>query len=271
MIKKIYEISIPSEILVNLEQTSRAQLVLLFTIALAFWSPIFSLLYYLIGAKEISFAVLLAGCAAVFIPITLRGIKSINVAANITGIILFIVITVVAYFTGGQATFVLMWLIAIPSAIVATASRFYGILWIAIGIGELIFFYFYPKYGGIFPQTLPKEMFSLINTCIGIGALCVVSSLALISENQRMVAIKMAFTASEREKRRARELESANKQLLVKEDELKKSQEELIEKLNVVENFNKIMISRELVMIELKEEVNSLLSQLGEKPKYKKV
>ena len=41
-----------------------------------------------------------------------------------------------------------------------------------------------------------------------------------------------------------------------------------MEKLAEVERFNKVMVGRELKMIKLKEEINSLLEEMGKPKKY---
>jgi len=50
--------------------------------------------------------------------------------------------------------------------------------------------------------------------------------------------------------------------------ELKRTEKTLREKIEELEHFNDITIGRELKMIELKREINSLLRRLGEKEKY---
>lgn len=51
--------------------------------------------------------------------------------------------------------------------------------------------------------------------------------------------------------------------------EQKKSEEALRQKIDELEQFNELTVGRELKMIELKQEVNSLLKELGQKEKYK--
>ncbi len=53
--------------------------------------------------------------------------------------------------------------------------------------------------------------------------------------------------------------------------ERKKAERELTVRMKELEEFNNLAIGRELRMIELKQEINSLRAQLGEKPKYEAV
>ena len=80
--------------------------------------------------------------------------------------------------------------------------------------------------------------------------------------NQQLRASEQQLRASEQQ------LRGSNRQLEAKERALKESQTHLIEKLAEVEQFNKVMVGRELTMIKLKEEVNSLLEGMGEPKKY---
>jgi PAS domain S-box-containing protein len=51
--------------------------------------------------------------------------------------------------------------------------------------------------------------------------------------------------------------------------ERKKSEEEIRKYMAELEQFNRLAVDRELKMIELKREINALLEQLGEEPRYK--
>jgi hypothetical protein len=56
---------------------------------------------------------------------------------------------------------------------------------------------------------------------------------------------------------------------LVDISSLKKMQEELQERMEDLERFNRLTINREEKMIQLKEEINTILEQMGREKKYK--
>jgi hypothetical protein len=51
----------------------------------------------------------------------------------------------------------------------------------------------------------------------------------------------------------------------------KRAEDELQKKMYDLERFNKIVVDREIKMIELKQEVNALLDELGRDERYKAV
>ncbi|MBF0298667.1 MAG: hypothetical protein HQK51_08105 [Oligoflexia bacterium] len=84
-----------------------------------------------------------------------------------------------------------------------------------------------------------------------------------------------AAAVAESEKIKTLELQEMNQQLVAanlrlsaNERALQASQSELQTKLSELERFNKIMVGREIEMIKLKEEINSLLEQEGKTKKY---
>ncbi len=86
---------------------------------------------------------------------------------------------------------------------------------------------------------------------------------------KELEALNQQLRASEQQLRTSeQQLKAANQQLEAKEQALQKSQTQLMEKLAEVERFNKLMVGRELKMIELKEEINSLLEEMGKPKKY---
>jgi PAS domain S-box-containing protein len=80
---------------------------------------------------------------------------------------------------------------------------------------------------------------------------------------------KQLLTANQHLLAGEQKLKSVNRRLEAKKERLQKSQKELNRKLIELVRFNKIMIGRELRMIELKEEVNTLLEKAGQIEKYK--
>jgi PAS domain S-box-containing protein len=53
------------------------------------------------------------------------------------------------------------------------------------------------------------------------------------------------------------------------EEELRKNQENLTQKMIQIERFNNLSVGRELRMVEMKKEINELLIRLGEPPRYR--
>lgn len=77
------------------------------------------------------------------------------------------------------------------------------------------------------------------------------------------------------EKKKAEELSALNQQLKASEQFLKAANQQLTAKeqelrtrMADLERFNKLMVGRELIMVELKAEVNSLLEKIGQPVKY---
>ncbi|MEW6558342.1 MAG: PAS domain S-box protein [Elusimicrobiota bacterium] len=73
---------------------------------------------------------------------------------------------------------------------------------------------------------------------------------------------------AEAEKRRAEGLDALNQQLNAAYQQLAAKDQALRSKIGELEIFNKLMIGRELKMIELKKEINSLLQEMGKPKKY---
>lgn len=64
------------------------------------------------------------------------------------------------------------------------------------------------------------------------------------------------------------QLHAAIQQLKANEQALQKSEEELRKNVAELERFNKLMVGRELEMVKLKQQINSLLEELGRPKKY---
>lgn len=65
------------------------------------------------------------------------------------------------------------------------------------------------------------------------------------------------------------QLKAVNEQLKAKEQALLETQVELKKKISDLERFNRLTVGRELEMVKLKKEVDTLLEELGRPKKYK--
>lgn len=87
--------------------------------------------------------------------------------------------------------------------------------------------------------------------------------------NQQLRASEQQLKAANQQLRASeQQLKAANQQLRAKEEALRESQEVLRKKMADLERFNRLMVGRELEMVKLKEEVNSLLEKSGQPKKY---
>lgn len=95
-------------------------------------------------------------------------------------------------------------------------------------------------------------------------------NLKVYIQNEKELTAKAEASAS-REKQKTQELSALNQQLRAKEQALQASHKELSDKVSDLETFNRLMVGRELEMIKLKKEVNSLLKELGRESEYEEV
>lgn len=91
-------------------------------------------------------------------------------------------------------------------------------------------------------------------------------------------AFAAALAVSEAEKKRAQELHALNQQIRASEQQLKAANQQLkakeqalMGKMADLERINKLMIGRELDMIELKKKINALLEELGRPKEFSAV
>ena len=92
----------------------------------------------------------------------------------------------------------------------------------------------------------------------------------LHAANQQLRASEQQLKSANQQLRASeQQLKAANQQLGAKEQALRASQEELKKKMVDLERFNRLMVDREMEMVKLKGEINSLLEKSGQPKKYK--
>jgi signal transduction histidine kinase len=120
------------------ETRRRARLVLGFTLALFFWSPVFAAVYACVDAIDVSVAILLAGACVLTIPWVMDRTRSIPLPASILTFSLFWVLAYVSYRTGGLESPGIWWSVAIPMLGTLLMGYRAGTLWLLATAGMIV-------------------------------------------------------------------------------------------------------------------------------------
>ncbi|MFH1093087.1 MAG: HAMP domain-containing protein [Candidatus Omnitrophota bacterium] len=145
-----------------------------------------------------------------------------------------------------------------------TAKKYQKIIWFMLGIG--IFCGFLAAFFINYALSMPVKQ--LINAARKISKGDVGVKIMTKSKNEFGELFNTFNDMSEDLAANEDEMKASNQQLIASEQMLRESDAELRKKIRELESFNKIVVGRELKMIELKKEINELLRELGKEPKY---
>lgn len=112
-------------------------------------------------------------------------------------------------------------------------------------------------------HVIPKPICKLIDATFGLGDVLIVK----ISKNYKSIG-DFTLIYSKGQTIHHSELVSLFANQVGLFIERKRAEETLLKKMAELERFHRLTVGRELTMVELKKEVNQLLKQLGEEPKY---
>lgn len=174
----------------------RARLVLAFTLALIFWVPVFSAMYWWLEIPALAMGVTIAGIVAVLVPIVLRQTRSTFWPGTILTLDLYWILMICAVLTGGLSSPALGWFVAVPMVATLIAGFRSGAFWLLITLLSFVILHFCIDPASSQMQNAPPLYVSLWRLSVFSGIAIVVFSLTLIYEKLKDQALAAVISAN---------------------------------------------------------------------------
>jgi signal transduction histidine kinase/CheY-like chemotaxis protein len=116
----------------------RARLVTGFSLTVAFWSPVFAVIFAWLDAPVLSRALLLTGAVLLIVPAVMRWTKSIALSGSLLTLTLYLILLYIGYKTDGIHSPAMGWFVAVPILSTLTMGYRAGILWLGATIAALV-------------------------------------------------------------------------------------------------------------------------------------
>jgi len=174
----------------------RARLVLAFTLALIFWVPVFSAIYWWLNIPALAIGVMVAGIVAALVPIVLRGRRSIFWSGTILTLDLYWILMICAVLTGGLNSPGLAWFVAVPMVATLILGFRSGAVWLFITLISFVIIHFCIDPASSQMQSAPPVYVSLWQLSVFSGIAIVVFSLTLIYEKLKDQALAAVISAN---------------------------------------------------------------------------
>ncbi len=173
------------------ETKRRANLVVFFAFAVSFWAPVYGAVYaFVLELPVVGFAILLAGVGGAVVPILLRFTGRINLAGNLLTFHLFWILSYAAWYSGGQGSAPLMWMVAVPMVAICMSGTKAGVHWGVAALVELLAFFCFDKLGWGSPHELSVDKARFLNTSVLCGLLTLITTLTLLYEAMKKMAMQ---------------------------------------------------------------------------------
>ncbi len=173
----------------------RARLVLGFTLALAFWSPVFAVIYAWLDAPALSFAVLLAGAVVLLVPAVMRWTQSIAWAGNLLTLVLYVILVYLSYHTDGIRSPALGWFVAVPMLGTLVMGYRTGAFWLVASLAALVMMFFSEGPSSSMFAVIAPHKLRLLELSGILGITVVVFSFTLIYEKLKDQALTALLAA----------------------------------------------------------------------------
>jgi signal transduction histidine kinase/ActR/RegA family two-component response regulator len=173
----------------------RARLVLGFTLALIFWVPIFSAIYWWLGIHELAIGVLVAGVFASGVPAMMRATRSTFWPATILTFDLYSILMLCAWLTGGISSPGIGWLVSVPMVATLLLGFRCGATWLMVTVASIVVLCRFVDPAPQVIQMIPGHYREFWQLSVIIGIVFVVFSLTLIYEKLKDQALAAVLAA----------------------------------------------------------------------------
>jgi signal transduction histidine kinase/ActR/RegA family two-component response regulator len=152
MLRTIQNWLIPDALRKDGEAFGRANRVIAFDLALCFFGPIFSTIFWVLGAP-ISSAIVDVAMAALMVNLVyLRSGGNLLVCGHVVTAVAWFTYTSLACFNGGHHSAPAMWYVTVPVFAIALCGTRAGVLWTLASIAAIVTFYAARENGFAFPD-----------------------------------------------------------------------------------------------------------------------
>jgi signal transduction histidine kinase/ActR/RegA family two-component response regulator len=152
MLRTIQNWLIPDALRKDGEAFGRANRVIAFDLALCFFGPIFSTIFWVLGAP-ISSAIVDVAMAALMVNLVyLRSGGNLRVCGHVVTAVAWFTYTSLACFNGGHHSAPAMWYVTVPVFAIALCGTRAGVLWTLASIAAIVTFYAARENGFAFPD-----------------------------------------------------------------------------------------------------------------------
>jgi signal transduction histidine kinase/ActR/RegA family two-component response regulator len=152
MLRTIQNWLIPDALRKDGEAFGRANRVIAFDLALCFFGPIFSTIFWVLGAP-ISSAIVDVAMAALMVNLVyLRSGGNLLVCGHVVTAVAWFTYTSLACFNGGHHSAPAMWYVTVPVFAIALCGTRAGVLWTLASVAAIVTFYAARENGFTFPD-----------------------------------------------------------------------------------------------------------------------
>ena len=191
---------VPQQLQADTGASRQALRAVAFGLAMLFWTPVFSPIFYVLGSPRGGAMLVCVAFAILGSMLSLRLTRSVWTTGNLISTSVFAVLVAITTVTGGIGAPALWWLPSVPIIALVICGVGSGTLWAGISCLACIFFYVAAAQGWDFPADLTPEGMRVLDCLAVCGiVLCafILTLLFKISEAEAKRDLEIARQASE--------------------------------------------------------------------------